>query len=204
MANKNNNINRRGFLKRILAGGAVVSAAAVGCNSPKNESLVMQEVPTDKMTYRLNNKGEKVSILGYGCMRLPTKSIEIDGKKESVITGDNTIGGVISDIQTNGGGVNDANYSNFTVSGLTITANNKCVGGISGIISNQTLDGVTVENVTIVSKDVRKGTVSGALGAKSTIKNISVKNVTGANNVVGATYDGGTAVIVNGNVYDKE
>ena len=88
MANKNNNINRRGFLKRILAGGAVVSAAAVGCNSPKNESLVMQEVPTDKMTYRLNNKGEKVSILGYGCMRLPTKSIEIDGKKESVIDQD--------------------------------------------------------------------------------------------------------------------
>ncbi len=36
-------------------------------------STGLSEIPTDKMTYRTNPKtGEKVSILGYGCMRWPT------------------------------------------------------------------------------------------------------------------------------------
>ena len=34
-------------------------------------------VPTDKMTYRVNPKtNEKVSILGYGWMRLPHKKVD--------------------------------------------------------------------------------------------------------------------------------
>lgn len=50
----------------------------VGCDSGKNpvngESTTAQgPIPKDKMTYRINPKtGDKVSILGYGCMRWPT------------------------------------------------------------------------------------------------------------------------------------
>ncbi len=74
---QNNNIDRREFLKRLGIGTAAISATAiVGCNSKNNPvtSLVATqgEIPTDKMTYRTNPKtGDKVSILGYGCMRWP-------------------------------------------------------------------------------------------------------------------------------------
>ena len=70
-------INRREFLKIVGISAATTTVALSGC-APKNNSvtgdLVAQgEVPTDKMTYRTNPKtGEKVSILGYGCMRWPT------------------------------------------------------------------------------------------------------------------------------------
>ena len=139
-------------------------------------------------------------VLAYTRRCVDAKNLTIAGNTVSSITGNSTIGGVISDIQMNGGLT--ANYSNFAASGLTIQGV-KCVGGISGIISKQTLDGATVKNVTIVSEDARTGIVSGALGEKSTIKNISVTNVTGATKVVGATYDGANEVIVNGDVYDK-
>lgn len=77
----NNNIDRREFLKRIGLGTAAVSATAlVGCNSRSNpvagNTTTNSEIPTDRMTYRTNPKtGEKVSILGYGCMRWP----DLDG-----------------------------------------------------------------------------------------------------------------------------
>lgn len=77
----NNNIDRREFLKRIGLGTAAVSATAlVGCNSRSNpvagNATTYSEIPTDSMTYRINPKtGEKVSILGYGCMRWP----DLDG-----------------------------------------------------------------------------------------------------------------------------
>lgn len=77
----NNNIDRREFLKRIGLGTAAVSATAlVGCNSRNNpvvgNATTNSEIPTDSMTYRTNPKtGEKVSILGYGCMRWP----DLDG-----------------------------------------------------------------------------------------------------------------------------
>ena len=71
-----NKVSRRGFLKSVAGSGAVVAATMAGCSSPTDNQKVVQEVPKDKMTYRLNNKGEKVSILGYGCMRLPTVSNE--------------------------------------------------------------------------------------------------------------------------------
>lgn len=76
-----NNIDRREFLKRIGLGTATVSATAlVGCNSRSNpvagNATTNSEIPTDSMTYRTNPKnGEKVSILGYGCMRWP----DLDG-----------------------------------------------------------------------------------------------------------------------------
>ncbi len=66
-------INRRSFLKR-LGAGTVASAALIGCDLKKGEeTTVLGEIPTDQMTYRVNPKtGDKVSILGYGCMRWPT------------------------------------------------------------------------------------------------------------------------------------
>ena len=75
-------MNRRKFLK-VFGGGAVASSAALyGC-APKNEpgaAVALGEVPTDKMTYRQHpTNGDKVSILGYGCMRWPLKQGS-DGK----------------------------------------------------------------------------------------------------------------------------
>ncbi len=74
-----NKINRRNFLK-IMGTGTVASAAVIyGCK-PKNSVSAggggsLGEVPTDKMTYRTNpHTGDKVSLLGYGCMRWPLRT----------------------------------------------------------------------------------------------------------------------------------
>lgn len=141
-------------------------------------------------------------VLAYTRRCVNVSNIAIEGKTDSSIEGGITVGGVISDIQMNGGLI--ANYTNFSAKGLTIEASHN-VGGISGIISKQTLDGATVENVTIICNDLRKGIVSGALGDESTIKNIKHKNVIGAENIVGATYDnGGTVEQVGDNFKAKE
>ena len=78
-------INRRKFLK-LLGGGAVTTAAVMtGCKSKTetqaiNEYLKQVEPPVGKMTYRVNPKtNEKVSLLGYGMMRLPTYPDDRDG-----------------------------------------------------------------------------------------------------------------------------
>lgn len=65
-------INRRSFLK-LLGGGAVATSALLtACKGNDNKSTAAKEPPKGKMTYRTNPKtGEKVSILGYGMMRLP-------------------------------------------------------------------------------------------------------------------------------------
>ncbi len=66
-------INRRDFLK--IAGMEAVSlgAIATGC-SPRGASSDTPAEGGGQMTYRLNpTTGDKVSILGYGCMRWPTK-----------------------------------------------------------------------------------------------------------------------------------
>ena len=68
-------MNRRHFLK-VMGGGAVASSAALyGCGSksePGAASKALGAVPTDKMTYRKNpTTGDRVSLLGYGCMRWP-------------------------------------------------------------------------------------------------------------------------------------
>ena len=79
MANKN--ISRRSFLKLFGAGTVATAATLVGCKQGnKAEEQAAEEYknqvepPIGKMTYRVNPKtGEKVSLLGYGMMRLPTK-----------------------------------------------------------------------------------------------------------------------------------
>ena len=130
-------------------------------------------------------------VLAYTRRCVNASNLTISGNAGSYITGAQVVGGVISDIQMNGGLT--ANYSNFSASGLTITGT-KMVGGISGIIATQTLNGATVKNVTLESGDTRVGIVSGSLGGTSTISNVIAENVTGATVIVGGTYDDGKAV----------
>ena len=124
-------------------------------------------------------------VLAYTRRCVNAKNIEIVANEGSSIEGKSTIGGVISDIQMNGG--LKANYSNFKASGLTITGTS-CVGGISGIICLQTLYGATVENVTLVCGDSRVGIVSGADGGEGYVENVTYNNVTGATAVIGGKY----------------
>ena len=69
-------MDRREFLKRLGAGTAAVSTAAlaIGCG-PRNkgDNPVQGEPPAGKMTYRTNpTTGDRVSLLGFGMMRLPS------------------------------------------------------------------------------------------------------------------------------------
>lgn len=86
MENKKN-ISRRNFLKTLGAGSVVTATAFVGCkprNTVSAEGGSIGEVPTDKMTYRVNpHTGDKVSLLGYGCMRWPLRQ-KADGSGEEV------------------------------------------------------------------------------------------------------------------------
>lgn len=87
MSEQNKKINRRSFIK--LAGVATVGTTATlyGCKSNKSNSLennIEGPVPTDKMTYRtFPNIQDKISLLGYGCMRWPTIPSS-DGKSEII------------------------------------------------------------------------------------------------------------------------
>ena len=70
------NMSRRHFLK--VAGGTAVASSAVlaACNNNDsgNAAIAAEDVPKDKMTYRTNpNTGDRVSLLGYGMMRLPVE-----------------------------------------------------------------------------------------------------------------------------------
>lgn len=70
------NIDRRGFLKRLGLGVSVTGLSLAGCRETAKEisgdGTVTGEVPKDGMTYRTNpNTGDRVSLLGYGCMRWP-------------------------------------------------------------------------------------------------------------------------------------
>ena len=76
------NISRRSFLKVFGAGSVAAAATLAGCKGgdkageqAAEEYKNQVEPPVGKMTYRENPKTkEKVSILGYGMMRLPTKA----------------------------------------------------------------------------------------------------------------------------------
>ena len=84
-------INRRNFLKIVGTGTAATTAVMYGCkpnNTVSAEGGAIGEVPTDKMTYRINhNTGDKVSLLGYGCMRWPLRQ-KTDGSGEEEVDQD--------------------------------------------------------------------------------------------------------------------
>lgn len=75
------NISRRNFLKVFGAGSMAAAATLAGCKGgdkageqAAEEYKNQVEPPVGKMTYRENPRTkEKVSLLGYGMMRLPTK-----------------------------------------------------------------------------------------------------------------------------------
>jgi predicted aldo/keto reductase-like oxidoreductase len=82
-------MDRREFLKIVGISTATTTAALYGCKSKNSDNTEsggeLGPVPTDKMTYRSFPKlgGDKVSILGYGCMRWPTIPSP-DGKGEMI------------------------------------------------------------------------------------------------------------------------
>ena len=73
-----NDITRREFLRRLGLGAAAVAASTLpGCKNVAEKKAdgdsPLAEIPRDSMTYRTNpTTGDKVSLLGYGCMRWPT------------------------------------------------------------------------------------------------------------------------------------
>lgn len=180
----------------ILSAGQIVSAAIAYPYYTIVENITVQG------DISITGGNYTAGILAYTRRCYDAKNLTINGNSGSTITGANTVGGVISDIQSNGGAVT---YSDFSASGLTISANAN-VGGISGIISAQTLDGATVNNVVISCAEGNKtiGIVSGALGSTSIVKNISYSAVTGATNVIGAQYESGDPAYCHGPYEDNE
>ena len=81
ITSKDKNISRRSFLKVFGAGAVGTAATLAGCKNVNkagqqaaDEYKNQVEPPVGQMTYRENPKTkEKVSLLGYGMMRLPTK-----------------------------------------------------------------------------------------------------------------------------------
>ena len=79
-------ITRRKFLKMFGIGTAATAATLTGCKQAADKAIEddykkQVEPPTGKMTYRTTpTTKDKVSLLGYGMMRLPT--IESPKKKE--------------------------------------------------------------------------------------------------------------------------
>lgn len=70
MPNYGDKISRRGFLKKsAAAGAAIVTAGACG----RDRQAGPDSTQSGEMTYR-TNLGDKVSLLGYGCMRWPTRT----------------------------------------------------------------------------------------------------------------------------------
>ena len=62
---------RRDFLKIAGTGSALAGATALGCSPAGNKNTV-SDAPAGEITYRTNpGNGDKVSLLGYGCMRWP-------------------------------------------------------------------------------------------------------------------------------------
>ena len=80
------NISRREFLKTMGVAGIATTglASCVGTKKDAKDSPE-GEVPKDKMTYRTNpTTGDKVSILGFGMMRLPTKEVAVKNEGDEV------------------------------------------------------------------------------------------------------------------------
>lgn len=137
-------------------------------------------------------------VLAYTRRCIDASNLFVEGNTGSTISGKQVVGGVISDIQMNGGLT--ADYSNFNVSGVVISGT-KNVGGISGIICEQKLIGGSVKDVKLSCDDARVGIVSGSLGAASVISNVTIENVTGASSIVGADY--ATGKVIEAKIGDK-
>lgn len=71
-------ISRRDFFRKATLGALAASPLLTACSGKKEteetyDDLPHTDIPTDRMTHRVNpTTGDKVSLLGYGCMRWPT------------------------------------------------------------------------------------------------------------------------------------
>ena len=82
---KDRNISRRNFLKYMAGGSAAIVPGAALLSGCKRGSATVDPADGSSMTMRVNpNTGDKVSLLGYGMMRLPTLP---DGSEEDPQTG---------------------------------------------------------------------------------------------------------------------
>lgn len=71
----NKDMNRRDFLKIVGISAATSTSLFYGCNGKNGntaDAVAQTAVPADKMTFRTSKRGDRVSLLGYGCMRWPT------------------------------------------------------------------------------------------------------------------------------------
>ena len=77
------NISRRNFLKA-LGGGAVASSAVLtACKTDNRQDAGGREPEKGKMTYRINpGAKDRVSLLGYGMMRLPVAGTDKASARE--------------------------------------------------------------------------------------------------------------------------
>ncbi|MDO4756275.1 MAG: aldo/keto reductase, partial [Parabacteroides sp.] len=80
MKKHTHHMDRRDFFKIVGITAATTSTTLIGCKSKEennNEDIALGPIPTDKMTYRFTpTTKDKVSLLGYGCMRWPTVPTE--------------------------------------------------------------------------------------------------------------------------------
>ncbi len=83
-------ISRRDFFRKSALAALATSPLLTACSGKKDgdtdeSQLPQTPIPTDMMTLRVNpSTGDKVSLLGYGCMRWPTKP-DFDNPGEDLI-----------------------------------------------------------------------------------------------------------------------
>ena len=84
--NKKHEVSRRDFLKMMGAAGMATGLAACGVQNRKRESAETAEPQKGQMTYRVNpGTGDRVSLLGFGMMRLPSVSGKsADGQDDEI------------------------------------------------------------------------------------------------------------------------
>lgn len=80
-------MDRRDFIKTLTAATAVTAVAATGCSPDErpgqSEEAARGPIPAGRMTYRTcPTSGDRVSLLGFGAMRLPT--LYKDGINEQI------------------------------------------------------------------------------------------------------------------------
>ncbi|MFI3324125.1 MAG: aldo/keto reductase [Rikenellaceae bacterium] len=69
MSNNSRKMDRLEFLK-IMGAAAAVTASATSCAGTSNKKKA-EDNEANQMTYRTSTKGDKLSMLGYGCLRWP-------------------------------------------------------------------------------------------------------------------------------------
>ncbi len=88
MDDKNQNLNRRNFLKTTSIGAIGATAALAGCSPKKKETARTSGAANPsigEMTYRTAKSGDKLSMLAFGCMRFPQRKKEGGEENETEI-----------------------------------------------------------------------------------------------------------------------